>query len=109
VPKGMLLVQSRPADPAREDEFNDWYTHTHIPEVCAVPGVVAAQRYKVHDPGRDGDDAGSVYVAVYEIDSDDLEAPMRELVARSGDGRVRMSELLQMDPPPVVTLCERIG
>ena len=34
---------------------------------------------------------------------------MRELVTRSGDGRVRMSELLQMDPPPVVTLCEQIG
>ena len=55
MPKGMLLVQSRPADPAREDEFNDWYTNTHIPEVCAVPGIVAAQRYKVHDSGRDGE------------------------------------------------------
>lgn len=109
MPKGMLLVQSRPADPAREDEFNDWYTNTHIPEVCAVPGIVAARRYKVHDPGGVGTEAGPVYVAVYELDSDDLEAPMRELAARSSDGRVRMSELLQMDPLPVVTICELIG
>ena len=49
MPRGMMLVQSRPADPKREDEFNDWYTNTHIPEVCAVPGIVAARRYKVHD------------------------------------------------------------
>jgi hypothetical protein len=34
---------------------------------------------------------------------------MRELQERSSDGRVRMSELLQMDPLPVVTLCELIG
>jgi hypothetical protein len=108
VPKGMMLVQSRPADPKREDEFNDWYANTHIPEVCAVPGIVAARRYKVHDPGPDGE-AAAVYIAVYELDSDDLEAPMRELAARSSDGRVRMSELLQMDPLPVVTICELIG
>jgi hypothetical protein len=109
VPKGMMLVQSRPADPAREDAFNDWYTNTHIPEVCAVPGIVAARRYKVHQPGLDGAEAGPVYIAVYEIDTDDLDAPMRELRARSSDGRVVMSELLQMDPLPVVTLCEQIG
>ena len=69
MPKGMLLVQSRPADPAREDEFNDWYANTHIPEVCAVPGIVGARRYKVHEPGPDGDDAGPVYIAIYEIDT----------------------------------------
>lgn len=51
MPKGMLVVESRPADPAREDEYNDWYTNTHIPEVCAVPGFVAARRYKAR-PGR---------------------------------------------------------
>jgi len=109
VPKGMMLVRSRPADPARDDEFNDWYTNTHIPEVCAVPGIVGARRYKVHDPGRDGGEVWPAYVAVYEIDCDDLEAPMRALRARSSEGRGRMSELLQMDPPPVVTLCEQIG
>ena len=109
MPKGMMLVQPRPADPARDDEFNDWYANTHIPEVCAVPGIVGARRFKVHEPGPDGDDAGPVYIAIYEIDTDDLEAPMRELAARASDGRVRMSELLQMVPLPVVTICEQIG
>ena len=106
MPKGMMLVQSRPADPKREDEFNDWYTNTHIPEVCAVPGIVAARRYKVHDPGADGRPA--VYVVIYEIDCDDLGRRCASS-QRSSDGRVRMSELLQMDPLPVVTICELIG
>ena len=61
MPKGMMLVQSRPADPAREDEFNDWYTKTHIPEVCAVPGIVGARRYKVHDRGPDGESGGRLH------------------------------------------------
>ena len=109
MPKGMLLVQSRPADPARDDEFNDWYTNTHIPEVCAVPGIVGARRYKVHDPGPDGGEAWPAYIAVYEIDCDDLQAPMRALRARSSEGRERMTELLELDPPPVVTLCEQMS
>jgi hypothetical protein len=105
----MLLVQSRPADPARDDEFNDWYTNTHIPEVCAVPGIVGARRYKVHDPGPDRGEAWPAYIAVYEIDCDDLQAPMRALRARSSEGRERMTELLELDPPPVVTLCEQMS
>jgi hypothetical protein len=33
VPKGIMLVQSGPSDPAREDEYNDWYANTHIPQI----------------------------------------------------------------------------
>jgi hypothetical protein len=31
-----------PVDPAREDEYNDWYDNTHVPEICAVLGFVFA-------------------------------------------------------------------
>ncbi len=105
MPKGIMVVQSGPSDPAREDEYNDWYSHTHLPEIRAVPGVVAARRYKV----RDGGDARPhAYVAIYEIDADDLTAPVRELGARSAAGQMHMSDALQTDPPPVVTLYELI-
>ena len=106
MPEGMLFVESRPADPSRDDEYNDWYSNTHIPEVCAVPGFVAARRYRVRGAG---DPAGPAYVAVYEIDSDDLEAPLNELKARAGDGRLRVSDVIELDPPPAMTLYERIG
>jgi hypothetical protein len=103
VPKGLLIVESRPADPARVDEYNDWYANTHMPEVCAVPGFVAARRYRVRD-----ESGGDRYIAVYDIDSDDLTAPLRDLRARSGDGRARAAAFVSMDPPPVVTLCELV-
>jgi hypothetical protein len=110
MPKGIMFVASRPADPAREDEYNEWYSTTHVPEVCAVPGIVAARRYRVHDTGGLGapDPSAPGYVAIYEIDSDDLAAPLTELAARSVDGRVNMSDAIQMDPPPVVAIYELI-
>jgi hypothetical protein len=102
VPRGILIVQSRTDDPAREDEYNDWYSHTHLPQVRAVPGIVAARRFKVYGG------ADPTYLAIYEIDADDLHAPVAELRARSASGQVPVSDLLQRDPPPAVTLCELI-
>jgi len=102
MPKGIMLVQSRPSDPAREDEYNKWYSGAHIPDVLAVPGITGARRYKL----LSGDDAEPVYLAIYELDADDLMAPLRELSARSASGQTQLSGVLQLDPPPVVTICE---
>jgi hypothetical protein len=97
--KGIMVVQSEPVDPAHEDEFNDWYDNTHIPEITAVPGFVSARRYKVH-----GAAAGPSYLAIYEIEADDLMAPAKELRARRTQG----APALRLDPPPVVTFYELI-
>ena len=104
MPKAIMFVQSRPSSAEREDEYNDWYTGTHIPQVCAVPGIIGARRYKVHDATG----AGPAYLAIYELEADDLAEPMRELRARSASGQMDMSDVLRLDPPPVVTLCELI-
>ena len=104
MPKGIMVVQSRPIDPAREDEYNDWYDNTHLPELCALPGFVAGRRYKA----RDADPSVHPYLAVYELEADDLTAPVKELRARSAAGQMHLSNVLQMDPPPIVTLYELI-
>jgi len=101
VPKGIMVVQSEPVDPAHEDEYNDWYDNTHVPEICAVPGFVSARRYKVH-----GEGGPPAYLAIYEIDADDLTAPAAELRARSAAGRTHGTGALRRDPPPVVTIYE---
>lgn len=109
MPKGILVVQSGPSDPAREEEYNQWYGGTHVPEVLAVPGIVGARRYRVHGGGDAGADPSShPYVAIYEIEADDLTAPVAELGARSTTGEIRLSDVLRLDPPPVVTLYELI-
>jgi hypothetical protein len=97
-----MVVQSEPVSPSREDEFNDWYDNTHIPEILAVPGFVSARRYKVH-----GDSAtGRAYLAIYELDADDLMAPATELRARAASGQNHSTDALALDPPPVVTFYE---
>ena len=100
MPKGIMVVQSDPVDPAHEDDYNDWYDNTHVPEICAVPGFVSARRYKVHGAGS------PAYLAIYEIDADDLEVPLAELRARRAAGRSRGTGALRLDPPPVVTIYE---
>ncbi len=105
MPKGIMVVKSAPADPAREDEYNDWYDNIHVPEICAVPGFVSARRYKVHGAAA-GDPGSPAYLAIYEIDADDLTAPAAELRARSAAGLTHSTDALRVDPPPVVTFYE---
>ena len=105
--KGIMVVESAPADAEREAEYNEWYSGTHIGEICAIPGFVAARRYKIRgtDPNSSAKDS---YLAVYEIEADDLDQPLAELAARSADGRSVASDALRLSPPPVVTIYELI-
>ena len=54
MPKGIMVVQTSPVDPAKEDAYNDWYDNTHIPEILEIPGFTSARRFKLHGPGADG-------------------------------------------------------
>lgn len=101
MPKAIMVVQSEPADPSREAEYERWYRDTHIPQICATPGFVGARRYK----RRDGGD-GPHYLAIYEIEADDIDEARRALSARTAAGEVDKSDLLCTDPPPVVALYE---
>jgi hypothetical protein len=103
--KGLLVVQSSPAGPDREDEYNKWYDETHIPQILTIPGVVSARRYRLHD-GFPTAPSTRGYLAIYEIEADDLAAPMKELGARSADGRSTTTDAVQADPPAVVALYE---
>ena len=58
---------------AKEQEFNDWYDHIHLPDVIDTPGYVLATRYKINEfkKGR------GKYLAIYEIESDDINETIR--------------------------------
>lgn len=109
MPKAVLVVQTMPSDPSREQEYNDWYDNTHLREVCDVPGFVSARRYKIADAGPfKADPSLPQYLAIYEIDTDDVGATIDEMVARSLDGRIQMSDAMAMDPAPTMTLYEAL-
>jgi hypothetical protein len=95
MPKGILYVESRPASPDREDEYNDWYTNIHLKDVVALDGIVSARRFAPLD------DDGP-YVAVYELELDDLSQVMKILGDAATSGRMPVSDAMQMDPPPTV-------
>lgn len=105
MPKGILFVQSNPASPDREDEYNAWYSGVHIPEVRDVPGVTGASRYKVSDATPAGSGSNG-YAAVYELEADDLSAVIGEITSRAMDGRIHMSDAMAMDPPPSMVIYE---
>nr|MDT0664401.1 DUF4286 family protein [Micromonospora sp. DSM 115978] len=107
MPKGILLVQSRPVSPDREDEYNSWYDDAHIPDILKIPGFVSARRYRVRDAGHvTAGPSIPAYLAIYEIEADDVAAPLNELAERSATGRVRRSNSVEIDPRPVVTFYE---
>ena len=77
--KGILLVMSD-ATPGDDDAYNAWYDEVHLADVLSVPGFVAARRF-VAVPSVHGELPASRYLAIYEIDADDLDAVQRALGA----------------------------
>jgi hypothetical protein len=103
MPKGVFIVQSNPADPSRDAEYNEWYDNVHLADVKKVPGIVGARRFKTLTPG-----AAHSYVAIYEVDADDVQGVMDAIGKASANGALPLSDALQLNPPPGMTLCEEI-
>ncbi|MEE6175104.1 hypothetical protein [Mycobacterium sp. 050134] len=95
--KGIVLVESRPGAPEREQEYNAWYDEVHLGELVALDGFVSARRLR--PVSGDGP-----YVAIYEVEGDDLQTILDNMLANAG--RPRMSDALQLDPPPTMRLLE---
>ena len=73
----LLVVFTNPVA-GRENEYNRWYDERHLAEVLGISGFVAATRYKADDAQlvAKGDHD---YLAVYEIETDDLPATLEAL------------------------------
>jgi hypothetical protein len=94
---GIIYVETYPSSPNREQEYNDWYNNVHIPELVALDGIVAARRLRpVNGEGP--------YVALYEIEGDDLQAVLDNMSANAGN--LHMSDALSLDPRPIPRLLE---
>ena len=95
--KGILLIESRPSSPDRDQDYNTWYDEVHLRELVALDGFVSARRLRPVD----GD---GPYVALYEIEGDNLQAILDNMVASAR--QLHMSDALQLDPPPIVRLLQ---
>ena len=82
-PNGILLAITNCNDPSKEEEFNYWYNHIHIPDVTA-PGVFRhAMRFVNTDP-KVGE---GKYLCAYETEWDDVSAARQAQQKRSAELR----------------------
>jgi hypothetical protein len=97
-----FVVKSKPVE-GREAEFNDWYDNHHVPDVLAVPGFVAAQRFRA-----DAAAPGHPYLAIYEIEGD-ARAAMEALTSAVRNGMYMSDALESSDACLYTALGERIA
>lgn len=94
---GIILVESYPSSPDRDREYNTWYDEVHLPELVALDGFVSARRLRPVD-------GTGPYVALYEIEGDDLQAVLDNMIANAG--KLTMSDALLLDPAPIPRLLQ---
>ncbi|MGW6332954.1 hypothetical protein [Nocardia rhamnosiphila] len=95
--RGILYVETWPSAPEQEAEFHRWYDEVHLHEVVAFDGFIGARRLVPVD-GR------GPFVALYEIEADDLQAVVDNMVKVHAEGGLRMSDSIRTDPGPNVRL-----
>lgn len=89
------LIALTNAVSGREGEFNDWYTNVHLADVLKLPGVLAAQRFELNDVQLRPEEMPWKYMAVYEIEIDDISKTFSALRSVSGTEAMPLSPALQ--------------
>lgn len=85
----VLVVQSNAVD-GRDDEFNDWYDREHLPAVLTVAGFVSARRFRAA-PSVHGELPEHRYLAIYEIETDDLPGALEALASAAKEMHISAS------------------
>lgn len=94
--KYTFLAMTNPVA-GKEAEFNEWYDTHHIPDVVNVPGFVSGQRFRLADSQFGGEGSKIYkYLALYEIETDDIAATIKELRARGGTADIVPSDAIDM-------------
>ena len=94
----------------QEAEYNSWYDDRHLDDVLAVDGFVSAQRFRLSRQAMPSGVPASQYLAIYEIETDDVDATLAALMARLGTpvmpvtpaldmGRIGMFVATALNPP----------
>ena len=81
----------------QDDAFNAWYSDVHLKDVLKVPGIVTAQRFKLSDVQRDQPPFPWRYLALYEIETDDLNHTLAALKKRAGTSAMVLSGAVAPD------------
>ena len=98
MPKGIMYVETMPVSPAGEADYHKWYNDTHLAQITSVDGIVSARRFAPAD-------GNGPFIAIYELDCDDLDAAAR----RMGEVELTGLDNIAMDPKPIPHVYREIG
>jgi hypothetical protein len=93
--KYTLVVLSN-ANAGKDAEYNEWYNKVHIPDVLNVPGFAAAQRFELADAQLDKSNRPHRYLALYELETDDIQGSLKELRKRAGTAEMLISDAINI-------------
>lgn len=89
MPKYVMIVQSK-AKPGRDAEYDRWYDTVHLGEILALPGVTSGQRFDLRTSMMG--EAGLPCLAIYRIETDDLQGFIAGMSARAATGEMSTSD-----------------
>lgn len=96
--KQILVVVSNPI-PGHDEEYNRWYSEQHLDDVLRVPGMIAAQRFKLALDGAKS--LPGPYLAIYEMETDDPAPDPKEtfeaLAKAASGGQMPMTPALDTE------------
>lgn len=75
-----FVVLSNPV-PGKEEEYNQWYSDQHLPDVVRCPGFLNGQRFSL--AGSLTNDPPYKYLSIFEVETDDPNDTLRELLSRA--------------------------
>src|ERR671931_615636 len=89
-----MLILSRPT-PGREAQYNKWYDEIHLGEMLRIPGIQAARRLR--HARTLGEREVYPYAAIYEIETDDIDAVIQDIYREARSGRMLIDEALDRE------------
>ena len=102
MPKGIMYVASLPVSPDKEADYHAWYNETHLAELTKIDGIVSARRFAPTD-------GEGPFIAIYELDSDNLDAVLARMGELAASGQMSSLKFLNLDPPPVPKIYREIA
>jgi hypothetical protein len=91
----------------KDKEFNDWYQNTHLKQIVSIKSFVQAQRFRFHTNIVPGGANPARYMAVYDIETDDIGAALGAMNDLAASGRMPLPD--SMGQPIVGAVYEEFG
>lgn len=92
MPRYKLIAFTAPVSKEREREYNEWYQSVHLRQVVAIDGMRSAQRFRL--AVNVGEEEAAPYLAIYDIETDSIEAVMNEISSRAGTEHMFISDAM---------------